>query len=63
MRLKLSLYGLTRIRRPAAWFVLLFAGLTLATSGCYQRTLAPELKYDQVRVESLKNEINKLDWE
>jgi hypothetical protein len=38
-------------------------GLLIASGGCNQRTVAPEISYDQSQVDLLKEEIEKLDWE
>ena len=44
--------------------IAMFAILAMAgTTGCYQRTVAPELTYDQPQVDLLEGEIKKLDWE
>lgn len=32
-------------------------------TGCYQRTIAPELTYDQSQVEALDQEIKNLEWD
>lgn len=38
-----------------------FCGLMLLSiSGCYQRTIAPAIQYDQSEVEQLDEEINNL---
>lgn len=34
-----------------------------ALAGCYQRTVAPELNFDQTQVEALDDQLKKIDWE
>jgi hypothetical protein len=34
----------------------------LVSAGCYQRTVAPELTYDQSKVEVLDDEIKRFEW-
>lgn len=41
----------------------LLIGLFLLTSfGCYERTIAPELTYDQEQVDLIDEEVKKLEW-
>lgn len=35
----------------------------LCMTGCYQRQLAPELNYSTDKVEQIRDEIEKMDWE
>lgn len=48
------------VRLSAAILCTLFG---LASLGCYQRTVAPGLNYDETQVDSLGREIEKFDWE
>ena len=45
------------------WMWLLIGCVAIASGGCYQRTVAPELTYDQSQVDSLKTQINKTEWD
>lgn len=42
---------------------LLFCLQLVVCTGCYKRTVAPELSYDQSQVETLDQEIKKLEWD
>lgn len=35
----------------------------VSSSGCYQRTVAPQLSYDQSQIDLLNSEIKKLEWD
>ena len=39
------------------------ACVSIETSGCYQRTIAPELEYEQSEVDALEKEIDKLEFQ
>ena len=43
--------------------LVLFTLATLATSGCYERNLAPSVDYTQTEVDTLNEEIDAMDWE
>ena len=40
-----------------------FGLLLLTCCGCYERTLAPELTYDQQQVDGLNEEIKNFPWD
>ena len=42
---------------------MLFCLLLISATGCYQRTIAPELSYDQSQVDTLEKEIKNLEWD
>ena len=42
---------------------MLFCLLLISATGCYQRTIAPELSYDQSQVDALEKEIKNLEWD
>lgn len=42
---------------------ILFCLPLIVCAGCYQRTIAPELNYDQAQVEALDQEIKNLEWD
>ena len=51
-------------RLVLCWCLAMVAILAIVGhTGCNQRTVAPELTYDQSQVELLEREIKKLDWE
>lgn len=43
------------------WCLLLVA--VMATAGCYSRPTAPSLDYDADAVESLRRQIDAIDWD
>lgn len=45
------------------FLAILFCLPLLFSAGCYQRTIAPEISYDQDQVETLDQEIKKLEWD
>ena len=45
------------------YFSILFCLQLIVCAGCYQRTIAPELSYDQTQVEALDQEIKNLEWD
>jgi len=44
-------------------FAFFFALALVVSCGCYQRTVAPELTYDQSQVDQLDQEIKKMEWD
>jgi hypothetical protein len=44
------------------WFALAIIVSMAFSSGCYQRTVAPELSFDESKMEVLESEIKKLEW-
>ncbi len=46
-----------------SYLAILFCLQLILCAGCYQRTVAPELSYDQSDVETLDKEIKNLDWD
>jgi hypothetical protein len=52
------------MRNSLKIFVCLFSvSLMTFAGGCYQRTIAPEIEFDQAQVDLIDSEIKKLDWE
>ena len=44
-------------------FIALGVLCVAGSAGCYQRTVAPELTYDQSQIDLLNGEIKKLEWD
>ena len=46
-----------------SWFLIVLIVLMCSFVGCYQRTVAPALTFDQKTAETLDSEIKKMEWE
>ncbi|MDA7884848.1 hypothetical protein OAU26_08400 [Mariniblastus sp.] len=47
----------------SSWFLIVLIVLTGSFVGCYQRTVAPALTFDQKNAETLDSEIKKMEWD
>eukprot|EP01047_Picozoa_sp_COSAG01_P004908 COSAG01_NODE_163_length_23581_cov_2153.544971_25_plen_52_part_00 len=46
-----------------SWFLIVLIVLMGSFVGCYQRTVAPPLTFDQKNAETLDSEIKKMEWD
>jgi cytochrome c biogenesis protein ResB len=47
----------------SSWFLIVLILLMGSFVGCYQRTVAPALIFDQKNAETLDSEIKKMEWD
>ncbi|MGY8746556.1 MAG: hypothetical protein ACKVHR_00660 [Pirellulales bacterium] len=46
-----------------SWFLIVLIVVVSSFVGCYQRTVAPALTFDQKKAETLDSEIKKMEWD
>ncbi len=46
-----------------SWYLIVLIVLMSSFVGCYQRTVAPALTFDQKNAETLDSEIKRMEWD